>query len=441
MITNRKYGTWIFGFQRSIHYGHGGSKRAALVFLLFVILTFVLPRAAAQTGDPPPPYLYGPTRPQKVDLKMAIVMVLLVTVFFVLGFLSVYTRQCTQDRFRGSDEITLGYVGNSSRGRGLEPEIIETFPTFVYSTVKGLKLGKGSLECAVCLNEFEDNETLRLIPKCDHVFHPDCIDAWLVSHSTCPVCRANLVPQPGETPRLGYTTLADVLSPGNEAGRSEPRPTPDEPTPNPQVSIRIVTESPEITLTNPTQDRETTEDRAPRSRSTGFGDPRSKSNGWGLGGIFQRSHSTSRLLVPPGVSQERFTLRLPEEIRTQLVNSTLNRTKSTSGTVLPRVCSARKGYRSVSAGFGRWKDNATSYERFENSGRPERWVFSVVPPFFSRSGSATSSMKGSLIEGGDDMAAHLKAASSKSKEPPSDQLYRGRDDVGERSSDPLRRYD
>ncbi|KAF9604768.1 hypothetical protein IFM89_010309 [Coptis chinensis] len=64
----------------------------------------------------------------------------------------------------------------------------------MYSVVKGLKIGKGALECAVCLNEFEDDETLRLLPKCDHVFHPECIDAWLASHTTCPVCRANLTP-------------------------------------------------------------------------------------------------------------------------------------------------------------------------------------------------------------------------------------------------------
>ncbi|KAF9608395.1 hypothetical protein IFM89_009761 [Coptis chinensis] len=57
---------------------------------------------------------------------------------------------------------------------------------------KGLKIGKGALECAVCLNEFGNDETLRLLLKCDRVFHPECIDAWLASHTTCPVCRANL---------------------------------------------------------------------------------------------------------------------------------------------------------------------------------------------------------------------------------------------------------
>ena len=63
----------------------------------------------------------------------------------------------------------------------------------------------------MCLNEFEDDERLRLIPKCDHVFHPECIDAWLASHTTCPVCRANLVPEPGETvSRLAELDLPEL---------------------------------------------------------------------------------------------------------------------------------------------------------------------------------------------------------------------------------------
>lgn len=30
----------------------------------------------------------------------------------------------------------------------------------------------------------------RKLPKCEHVFHMECIDMWLHSHATCPVCRA-----------------------------------------------------------------------------------------------------------------------------------------------------------------------------------------------------------------------------------------------------------
>ncbi|CAA0827150.1 RING-H2 finger protein ATL52 [Striga hermonthica] len=42
------------------------------------------------------------------------------------------------------------------------------------------------------LVEFEENEALRLLPKCSHAFHLPCIDTWLKSHSNCPLCRANV---------------------------------------------------------------------------------------------------------------------------------------------------------------------------------------------------------------------------------------------------------
>lgn len=81
---------------------------------------------------------------------------------------------------------------------GIGKEILDTFPILVYSTIKDLRIGVESLECAVCLSEFKDYETLRLIPKCDHVFHPECIDAWLAAHVTCPLCRTNLNSDSGE---------------------------------------------------------------------------------------------------------------------------------------------------------------------------------------------------------------------------------------------------
>jgi E3 ubiquitin-protein ligase ATL6/9/15/31/42/55 len=65
-----------------------------------------------------------------------------------------------------------------------------------YAEAKALRVGNGgALECAVCLSEFEDGERLRLLlPRCSHAFHPDCIGAWLAGHVTCPVCRCNLEP-------------------------------------------------------------------------------------------------------------------------------------------------------------------------------------------------------------------------------------------------------
>ncbi|XP_052187893.1 RING-H2 finger protein ATL39-like [Diospyros lotus] len=54
----------------------------------------------------------------------------------------------------------------------------------------------GDGTCPVCLCDFEEGEELRSLGECKHSFHVDCIDMWLYSHSTCPVCRGDAVPSP-----------------------------------------------------------------------------------------------------------------------------------------------------------------------------------------------------------------------------------------------------
>ncbi|KAK3232187.1 hypothetical protein Dsin_004068 [Dipteronia sinensis] len=45
--------------------------------------------------------------------------------------------------------------------------------------------------CSICLREFEDGDAIRVLPGCKHEYHVHCIDEWLCSHSSCPICRAN----------------------------------------------------------------------------------------------------------------------------------------------------------------------------------------------------------------------------------------------------------
>lgn len=47
--------------------------------------------------------------------------------------------------------------------------------------------------CFICLADFDQEDTVRKI-KCDHIFHKNCIDPWLLKESyKCPACRANIV--------------------------------------------------------------------------------------------------------------------------------------------------------------------------------------------------------------------------------------------------------
>ncbi|KAK9158717.1 hypothetical protein Scep_005291 [Stephania cephalantha] len=76
---------------------------------------------------------------------------------------------------------------------GVDPSLIRALPEFEF------ELGeKGSVNCAICLSEFECKEVVKKIPFCGHVFHPKCIEMWLLDHPSCPLCRSAklFIPQP-----------------------------------------------------------------------------------------------------------------------------------------------------------------------------------------------------------------------------------------------------
>jgi len=47
--------------------------------------------------------------------------------------------------------------------------------------------------CAVCLEEIEIGQWYKKLPKCEHCFHAPCIDEWLSTRATCPVCREEII--------------------------------------------------------------------------------------------------------------------------------------------------------------------------------------------------------------------------------------------------------
>lgn len=78
-------------------------------------------------------------------------------------------------------------------------------------------------DCAVCLTEFREGESLRLLPKCGHAFHVQCIDAWLRSRSNCPLCRVSIVcivtnpslPAPAPPEQESETIMGTLADDGN----------------------------------------------------------------------------------------------------------------------------------------------------------------------------------------------------------------------------------
>lgn len=202
------------------------------------------PSPSSSPPNPPPPSLkFSPFRP-----SIAVIVGVLTTMFSVTLLLLLYAKHCKR-----SGIIAVGYGGGghhslSSRGGGVTPpsyacrknsgidrSVIESLPVFRFGSLMGQKDG---LECAVCLATFDSSEVLRLLPKCKHAFHVECVDTWLDAHSTCPLCRYRVDPEdillvedakilnqnqlsPPEEPE-GNDTASDIESRKSAAGEREP---------------------------------------------------------------------------------------------------------------------------------------------------------------------------------------------------------------------------
>ncbi|XP_072967988.1 RING-H2 finger protein ATL1-like [Typha angustifolia] len=116
---------------------------------------------------------------------------------FVIRCCLTWRRPDILSRLSGSRHRHHAWTRAYSRSverNGLNESAIRAIPTFRYSRGGG---GGGAKqrsfhECAVCLNEFQEEERIRQLPNCLHVFHIDCIDTWLQSNANCPLCRSGI---------------------------------------------------------------------------------------------------------------------------------------------------------------------------------------------------------------------------------------------------------
>ncbi|KAG8053018.1 hypothetical protein GUJ93_ZPchr0001g30568 [Zizania palustris] len=73
---------------------------------------------------------------------------------------------------------------------GLGEDAIAALPKFEYHDT-GDECDRW--ECAICLCAVADGEEARQLPRCMHLFHRGCVDMWLMAHTSCPVCRTEVI--------------------------------------------------------------------------------------------------------------------------------------------------------------------------------------------------------------------------------------------------------
>ncbi|CAH1420696.1 unnamed protein product [Lactuca virosa] len=145
----------------------------------------------------------SPSSSPKISPAVLFIIVILAVLFFISGLLHLLVRFLTkhnsQSHSNQSNRFPDGSPSDTLQRQlqqlfhlhdsGLDQTFIDALPVFMYKEVVG---AHEPFDCAVCLCEFSENDKLRLLPTCSHAFHISCIDTWLLSNSTCPLCRNTL---------------------------------------------------------------------------------------------------------------------------------------------------------------------------------------------------------------------------------------------------------
>lgn len=153
---------------------------------------------------PPPPFEYPYDDDSSSNFSPLVVAVIgvLATAFLLITYYTIVSKYCTGHRESAPNDHELQQNNNHEQPpwhvvvptTGLDESLIKSIAVFKYSKKDhGFVVDRKNNDCcSVCLSEFQDGESVRLLPKCNHAFHLPCIDTWLKSHSNCPLCRASI---------------------------------------------------------------------------------------------------------------------------------------------------------------------------------------------------------------------------------------------------------
>ncbi|KAK6932989.1 Zinc finger, RING-type [Dillenia turbinata] len=114
-----------------------------------------------------------------------LIIVCSITFFLVLLFL--YARWICRYRQTGGS-ISSPPSLHRQHQQGLDSSIIDSLPMIILHKTTSFKD-----ECCICLGLFEDGDKIKVLPRCQHSFHSECVDTWLRTRSSCPLCRASLL--------------------------------------------------------------------------------------------------------------------------------------------------------------------------------------------------------------------------------------------------------
>ncbi|XP_050153353.1 E3 ubiquitin-protein ligase ATL4-like [Malus sylvestris] len=105
--------------------------------------------------------------------------------------------------------------------RRINPDTSPSLPLYTFSSIARRSSSTISADCAVCLSKFEPSDEVHLLPLCCHTFHSACIDPWLQSQQTCPLCRSSIAASDAELMMLVSSNAEPATANGSGRFRLE----------------------------------------------------------------------------------------------------------------------------------------------------------------------------------------------------------------------------
>ena len=99
----------------------------------------------------------------------------------------------TQRDFSPNDYDLLQQLDvDTNQHRGASEADIFRLPVHKVASKDKLRMNPENRGCSICLEQFNSGDVVRTLP-CLHFFHTQCIDTWLRSQATCPVCKFSAI--------------------------------------------------------------------------------------------------------------------------------------------------------------------------------------------------------------------------------------------------------
>jgi len=165
------------------------------------------------TFTPPSPHRSSPL--QNISPSILIIITILAVTVIVSLLICFLLRHLNCHRLRRDQPPTTTEPPHShSHSRRISPEttptsVIDSLPLFTFSSISRRSSAVTAADCAVCLSKFRNSDLLRSLPLCCHAFHAECIDTWLRSNLSCPLCRSSILPSDSDLAKILRSTSSD----------------------------------------------------------------------------------------------------------------------------------------------------------------------------------------------------------------------------------------